>query len=77
MSFLNLVVVIGDGVGRFVGICKILFCKLDKCSLRSCNALVNFMPHPRGGWGNTGDLTNRGIKFPTTGEKSAVKSPPP
>ena len=38
-------------------------------------ALVNFMPHPRGG--DTGDLTNRGVKFPTTGEKSAVKSPTP
>ena len=37
-----------------------------------CYALVNFMPHPRGGWGDTGDLTNRGVKFPTTGEKSAV-----
>ena len=23
----------------------------------------------------TGDLTNRGVKFPTTGAKSAVKSP--
>ena len=33
------------------------------------------MPHPRGGWGNTGDLTNRGVKFPTTGAKSAVKFP--
>ena len=40
-------------------------------------ALVNSMPHPptRGGWGNTGNLTNRGVKFPTTGAKSAVKSP--
>ena len=28
-----------------------------------------------GGGGDTGDLTNRGIKFPTTGAKSAVKSP--
>ena len=37
------------------------------------NALVNFMPHPRGG--GTGDLTNRGVKFPTSREKSAVKSP--
>ena len=29
-------------------------------------ALVNFMPHPNpgGGGGNTGDLTNRGVKFP-------------
>ena len=33
--------------------------------------------HPWGGWGNTGDLTNHGIKCPTTGAKSAVKSPPP
>ena len=32
-------------------------------------------PHPRGWWGNTGDLTNRGVKFPTTGAKLAVKSP--
>ena len=42
------------------------------------NALVNFMPHPPtpgGGWGNTGDLTNRGVKFPTSGAKLAVKSP--
>ena len=31
--------------------------------------------HLRGRWGNTGDLTNRGVKFPTTGAKSAVKSP--
>ena len=32
---------------------------------------------PRGGWGNTGDLTDRGVKFPTiaTGAKPAVKSP--
>ena len=48
----------------------------NNCS--AINALVNFMPHPphpRGGWGNTGDLTNRGVKFPTTGAKSAVKSP--
>ena len=37
-------------------------------------AFVNFMPPPPG-WGNTGDLTNRGVKFPTTGAKSAVKSP--
>ena len=28
-----------------------------------------------GWWGNTGNLTNRGVKFPTTGTKSAVKSP--
>ena len=43
---------------------------------RRAYALVNFMPHPPppGGWGNTGDLTNRGVKFPTTGAKSAVKS---
>ena len=34
-------------------------------------------PHARGGWGNTGDLRNRGVKFPTTGAKSAVTSPPP
>ena len=43
-----------------------------------CNfpyALVNFMPHPLGGWGKTGNLTNRVIKCPTTGAKSAVKSP--
>ena len=26
-------------------------------------ALVNFMPHPRGGWGNTGDLTNHSAYF--------------
>ena len=32
-------------------------------------------PTPGGWWGNTGDLTNRGVKFPTTGAKSAVKSP--
>ena len=32
---------------------------------------------PGGGGGDTGDLTNRGVKFPTTGEKSAVKSPTP
>jgi len=38
-------------------------------------ALVNFMPHPRGGWGNTGDLTNRVVKCPTPGVKLAVKSP--
>ena len=32
-------------------------------------ALVNFMPHSRGGGGgDTGDLTNRGVKFPTTGQ---------
>ena len=31
--------------------------------------------HPEGGWGNTGDLTNRGVKFLTTGAKSVVKSP--
>ena len=30
---------------------------------------------PPVGPGNTGDLTNRGVKFPTTGAKSAVKSP--
>ena len=36
-------------------------------------ALVNFMPPTPGG--DTGDLTNRVVKFPTTGEKSAVKSP--
>ena len=29
------------------------------------------------GGGDTGDLTNRGVKFPTTGEKLAVKSPTP
>ena len=33
------------------------------------------MPHPRGGWGNTGDLTNRVVKCLTPGAKSAVKSP--
>ena len=45
---------------------------------KGVNALVNFMPHPppQGGWGNTGDLTNLGVKFPTPGVKSAVKSPP-
>ena len=37
-------------------------------------ALVNFMP-PQEGGGIQGDLTNRGVKFPTTGAKSAVKSP--
>ena len=31
--------------------------------------------HPQERWGNTGDLTNRGVKFPTSGAKSAVKSP--
>ena len=32
-------------------------------------------PLPPRGMGNTGDLTNHGVKFPTTGAKSAVKSP--
>ena len=44
--------------------------------VRRSYALVNFMPYPQPrGVGNTGDLTNRSVKFPTTGAKSAVKSP--
>ena len=34
-------------------------------------------PPPPGGWGNTGDLTNRGVKFPTTGCQIPTMSPPP
>ena len=34
--------------------------------LKACEtyALVNFMPHSRGGWGNTGDLTNDRCQIP-------------
>ena len=54
---------------------KIIIRKYPDRLADSCNALVNVIPHPRGGWGNTRDLTNRGVKFPTIGEKLAVKSP--
>ena len=30
------------------------------------------MPHPRVGWGNTGNLTDSGDKFPSTGTKQLV-----
>ena len=34
------------------------------------------MPHPQVGWGNTGDLTKYSVKFPSTGAKKLVKTPP-
>ena len=33
-------------------------------------------PTPRVGWGSTGDLTNSHVKFPSTGAKKRVKTPP-
>ena len=53
-------------------------CRQSTKQLLITNALVNFMqimPHPRVGWGNTGDLTNCVVKCSTPGANSAVKSP--
>ena len=42
-------------------------------------APVNFMPypHPRGGWGNTGDLTNRVVKCHQVSCQIPTMSPGP